>query len=59
MAVLSHAQIGRTPGPPAPTWSICRSPDGNLITSRKPDDILAFADALIAALERKEVRETA
>lgn len=28
--------------------------DGNLITSRKPDDIPAFNDALIAALEKVE-----
>ena len=33
--------------------------DGNLITSRKPDDIPAFSDALIAALEREEVAEPA
>ena len=33
--------------------------DDNLITSRKPDDIPAFSDALIAALERAEVSEPA
>jgi protease I len=33
--------------------------DGNLITSRKPEDIPAFSDALIAALEREEVGEPA
>ena len=33
--------------------------DGNLITSRKPDDIPAFSDALIAALEKAEVPEPA
>lgn len=33
--------------------------DGNLITSRNPDDIPAFADALIAALEKEEVAEPA
>lgn len=33
--------------------------DGNFITSRKPDDIPAFSDALIAALETAEVNEPA
>ncbi len=33
--------------------------DGNLITSRNPDDIPAFSNALIAALEKSEVREPA
>jgi protease I len=33
--------------------------DGNLITSRKPDDIPAFSDALIAALEDQRVTEEA
>ncbi len=33
--------------------------DGNLITSRKPDDIPAFSDALIAALQKVEVTEPA
>ena len=27
--------------------------DGNIITSRKPDDVPAFTDALIAAIEAK------
>jgi protease I len=31
--------------------------DGNLITSRKPDDIPAFSQALIAAVEKQEVSE--
>lgn len=30
---------------------------GNLITSRKPDDIPAFSQALIAAVEKQEVSE--
>jgi protease I len=29
--------------------------DGNLITSRKPDDVPAFCDALIRALSRVPV----
>jgi protease I len=33
--------------------------DGNLITSRKPDDIPAFSDALIAALQDERVTEEA
>jgi len=33
--------------------------DGNLITSRKPDDIPAFCDALIAALEGERADEPA
>lgn len=33
--------------------------DGNLITSRKPDDIPAFSQALIAALQKQEVAEPA
>jgi len=33
--------------------------DGNLITSRKPDDIPAFSDALISALEGERVDEPA
>jgi protease I len=33
--------------------------DGNLITSRKPDDIPAFSDALIAALQEAKVKEPA
>jgi protease I len=33
--------------------------DGNLITSRKPDDIPAFSDALIRALENAKVGEPA
>jgi len=33
--------------------------DGNLITSRKPDDIPAFSQALIRALKRKEVKQPA
>ncbi len=27
--------------------------DGNIITSRKPDDVPAFTDALIAAIEAR------
>ncbi|MGN3973778.1 type 1 glutamine amidotransferase domain-containing protein [Tsuneonella sp. SYSU-LHT278] len=33
--------------------------DGNLITSRNPDDIPAFSEALIAALEDEQVPEDA
>jgi protease I len=33
--------------------------DGNLITSRKPDDIPAFSQALIRALKRQEVKQPA
>ncbi|BBC73742.1 glutamine amidotransferase [Altererythrobacter sp. B11] len=33
--------------------------DGNLITSRKPDDVPAFSDALIAALKQAKVGEPA
>ncbi len=33
--------------------------DGNLITSRKPDDIPAFSQAVIRALERQEVKQPA
>jgi protease I len=33
--------------------------DGNLITSRKPDDIPAFSQALIRALKRQEVKQAA
>ena len=33
--------------------------DGNIITSRKPDDIPAFSEALIAALENAKVSEEA
>lgn len=33
--------------------------DGNLITSRNPDDIPAFSDALIAMLQEEKVAETA
>ena len=33
--------------------------DGNLITSRKPDDIPAFSDAVIAALQEEKVAEEA
>jgi protease I len=33
--------------------------DGNLITSRKPDDIPAFAEAVIRAVERQKVEEPA
>lgn len=33
--------------------------DGNLITSRNPDDIPAFSKALIAALENADARENA
>jgi protease I len=33
--------------------------DGNLITSRNPDDIPAFSEALIAALEEEKVPEEA
>jgi protease I len=33
--------------------------DGNLITSRKPDDIPAFSKALIGALEKAKVAEDA
>ena len=33
--------------------------DGNLITSRKPDDIPAFSDALIQALQKANVGEPA
>ena len=33
--------------------------DGNLITSRKPDDIPAFSDALINALQEEKVGEPA
>ncbi len=33
--------------------------DGNLITSRKPDDIPAFSDALIGALQEENVSEPA
>lgn len=33
--------------------------DGNIITSRNPDDIPAFSDALIKALEKERVTETA
>jgi len=33
--------------------------DGNLITSRNPDDIPAFSDALIEVLQRERVGETA
>jgi protease I len=33
--------------------------DGHLITSRKPDDIPAFSDALIQALQKENVGETA
>jgi protease I len=33
--------------------------DGNLITSRKPDDIPAFSQALIKAVEKQEVSEPA
>lgn len=33
--------------------------DGNLITSRKPDDIPAFSDALISALQDSRVAENA
>jgi protease I len=33
--------------------------DGNLITSRKPDDIPAFSKALIGALEKAKVAEEA
>ncbi|GGD97776.1 protease [Tsuneonella deserti] len=33
--------------------------DGNLITSRKPDDIPAFSEALIAALNEAKVSEEA
>jgi protease I len=33
--------------------------DGNLITSRKPDDIPAFSQALIGALKRQEVKQPA
>jgi protease I len=33
--------------------------DGNLITSRNPDDIPAFSDALIGALQGEEVAATA
>jgi protease I len=33
--------------------------DGNLITSRKPDDIPAFSQAVIRALEQQEVKQPA
>ena len=33
--------------------------DGNLITSRKPDDIPAFSQAVIRALARQEVKQPA
>lgn len=33
--------------------------DGNLITSRKPDDIPAFSDSLIKALQEEKVSEPA
>jgi deglycase len=33
--------------------------DGNLITSRKPDDIPAFSQAVIRAVERQQVEEPA
>jgi protease I len=33
--------------------------DGNLITSRKPDDISAFSETLIKALQEERVSETA
>jgi protease I len=33
--------------------------DGNLITSRKPEDIPAFSDAVIRAVERQKVAEPA
>ena len=33
--------------------------DGNLITSRKPDDIPAFSEAVIRAVERQKVAEPA
>ncbi len=33
--------------------------DGNLITSRKPDDIPAFSDAVIAALQDERIDEPA
>ena len=33
--------------------------DGNLITSRKPDDIPAFSQAIIAALQKQDVTEPA
>ena len=33
--------------------------DGNLITSRKPDDIPAFSEAVIAAVEQQQVPEPA
>ena len=33
--------------------------DGKLITSRKPDDIPAFSEALIKALEKQKVAEPA
>ena len=33
--------------------------DGNLITSRNPDDIPAFSEALIAALQDERVAEDA
>ena len=33
--------------------------DGNLITSRNPDDIPAFSDALVAALQNERVAEDA
>jgi protease I len=33
--------------------------DGNLITSRKPDDIPAFSQAVIRALKRQEVEQPA
>jgi protease I len=33
--------------------------DGNLITSRKPDDIPAFSDAVIKAVQKQQVSEPA